>query len=221
MPMFQFEPPADLSDFILYAWQCMGKESPSIPDLKFFLSYRAKFMPPSKAQEIIDAALREGFLINKNNILFLPGKLNARQAEQERIEKERIQQSLAQQARKEKAQTTKTFNDYFREILPEEYKTKTFVIKLKDIKLEAQESAPVYVKGIINLEGVKPIEIVIDEKSRIIMHSCELLTPQYKSARKACPHIGAIFRSLQKEHADLALYLIRSIIENKEQWRFT
>jgi AAA15 family ATPase/GTPase len=221
MPMFQFEPPTDLSDFILYAWRCMGKESPSIPDLKFFLSFRAKLMPPSKAQEIIDTALHEGFLINKNNILFLPDKLNVRQAEQERIEKERIQQSLMQQARKEKAQTTKTFNDYFREILPEEYKTKTFLIKLKDIKLEVRESAPVYVKCIINLEGEKPMEIVIDGKSSTMMHSCELLTPQYKCALKVCPHIGAIFRSLQKEHADLALNLIRSIIENKEKWRFT
>ncbi len=221
MPIFQFEPPSNLPDFVLYIWHCMGKEAPSIPDLKFFLSFRAKLMPPSKAQEMIDNALHEGLLIKKNTILLLPETLQTRQAEQEQAEKERIKQNLMQQTRKEKAQTSKTYNDYFREILPEDYLNKTFLIKTKDIVLEMHDPATELVRGIIKSEGEKPIEVVIDGKSFKIVHSCELLTPQYKSALKLCPHIGAIFRSLSKEQPDLANILIRSMVEKKEKWQFT
>lgn len=220
MSIFQFEPPPNLPDFILYIWHCLGKETPSVPDLKFFLSFRAKLMSPSKAQEVINKALQEGLLVNNNNILTLPEALNERQAEQERVEKERIQQTLMQQARKEKAQGTKTFNDYFREILPEEYKTKTFVIKTKDIKLELLEPEAEHVKGIIIMEGGKQIEVNIDGKSSTIIHSCEFLPPKYKSPLKFCPHIGAVFRSLQKESPELSFRLIRSMIEKNEKWHF-
>ncbi len=220
MPIFQFEPPTELPDFILYIWHCIGKESPSIPDLKFFLSFRAKLMAPSKAQEVIDKALHNGLLVNKNNILLLPETLQTRQADQERAEKERVQQSLMQQARKEKAQSTKTFNDYFREILPEEYKTKTFLIKIKDIKVEVLDPVSDQIRAIINTDGENQIEVKIDGKAYTLTHSCELLTSQYKNAIKLCPHVGAIFRSLQKEHPDMAINLIRSMTENKEKWRF-
>ncbi len=221
MPIFQFEPPTSLPDFILYIWHSIGKESPSIPDMKFFLSFRAKLMPPSRAQEIIDKALHDGLLLNKNNILVLPETLQTRQAEQEQGDKERIRLNLMQQTRKEKAQTTKTFNDYFREILPEEYKNKTFIIKAKDIMLEMHEPATQFIRGVISTEGEKPTEVVIDGKSSTVTHACEFLTPQYKNALKVCPHIGAIFRSLYKEHPDLANNLIRSMTEKKGKWRFT
>jgi hypothetical protein len=220
MPIFQFEPPSNLPDFVLYVWHCMGKESPSIPDLKFFLSFRAKLMPPSKAQELIENALRDGLLVNKNNILLLPDTLQTRQMEQEQAEKERIQQTFVRQVRKEKDLTTKTFNDYFREILPEEYKSKTFVIKLKDIRIEVPDPALEQVKGTITAEG-KAIEVTIDGKSNKITHSCEFFTSQHQIARKFCPHLGAIFRSLQKDLPDLALRLLRSMVEDKARWHFS
>ncbi len=221
MPIFQFEPPENnLPDFILYIWHCMGKESPSIPDLKFFLSFRAKLMSPSKAQAMIEQALQSDLLVNKNNFLFLPETLQKRQAEQDQGEKERIRINLMQQSQKEKAQTTKTYNDYFREILPGDYINKAFLIKTKDIVLEVREPAAESVRAIITTEGKKPIEVIIDGKNYTIMHECEFLTPQYKSEVKVCPHTGAIFRSLSKEHPDLANSLIRSMVEKKENWHY-
>ncbi|OLS13543.1 MAG: hypothetical protein RBG13Loki_2855 [Promethearchaeota archaeon CR_4] len=220
MPIFQFVPPSNLPDFILYIWHCMGKESPSIPDLRFFLSFRAKLMSPSKAQELIENALHDRLIVNKNNILQLSDTLQTRQVGQEQAEKERIQQTLVQQARKEKVLTTKTFNDYFREILPEEYKSKTFLIKLKDIQLNVPDPASEQVRGTIITEG-KSIEVTIDGKRKILSHSCDFLTSQYQSARKFCPHLGAIFRSLQKNFPDLALCLLQSMVEEKTKWQYS
>jgi len=223
MPLFQFDPPRELPDFILYIWHSLGKTSPSIPDLKFFLSFRSKLMTPSKAQELIDKALHEGLLINKNNILSLSEKLQMRQAEQEQVEKERIQRILKQQSRKQKAQFTKSFNDYFREILPKDYQNKSFLIKLTDIKLEIPDIPALnakYIRGIINIENQPPIEIIIDRVACTLTHSCEFSTPLYKKTLKLCPHLGAIFRYLQKEYPDLALDLIKSLSEKGDKWRW-
>lgn len=221
MPLFQFQPPptSNLTDYILYVWQCLGKEAPSIPDLKYFLSFRAKLIAPSLAQEVIDAAVRDGVIVNQNNILSLSLPLQERLAKSEQIEQDRIWQQLQRQEVKASALGARSFNDYFRELLPGEIKNKTFVIPLQSIEVRTIDTDTNSLQSIIAIEGDKTT-IDIDGINRRVTHVCETLTPDYREARQFCHHLGALFRFLQKKYPDVALRLAQSMVDERSSWIF-
>ncbi|HMF34579.1 MAG TPA: DUF2240 family protein [Candidatus Lokiarchaeia archaeon] len=219
MPLFQFEPPSNMPDLVIYSWQCLGKEAPSIPDLKYFMSFRAKLMLPSKAQEFIEAAIQQGLLVNASGKLALSSVLQDRVANQEHAEKVRVQQQLQQETTKASALGAKSFNDYFRELLPEEYKNKTFLIPLNSIQVDSLDLPSGTLHATVS-NGDDVSEIAIDGVSKRVTHTCEALNSTIRETRHFCHHLGAFFRFLQKKQADLALRLARSMVEERDAWSF-
>ncbi|HMF31899.1 MAG TPA: DEAD/DEAH box helicase [Candidatus Lokiarchaeia archaeon] len=111
------------------------------------------------------------------------------------------------------------FNSYFRQIIPEVYRTKTCLFPLEAINFTLIDHLSNNVSATISENG-EETTIAINFSRKTLSHSCALFTPYFQEAKVFCPHFGALFRKLRKEDEPLSTRILSSLIEEKENWVF-
>jgi hypothetical protein len=111
------------------------------------------------------------------------------------------------------------FNAYFRQVIPEQFRTKTCVLALEFIDIKEENFPQGLIQASIHEDGDSS-EIYIDVEKKVVAHSCAFFTPDLQQKKEFCPHLGALFRKLRKVDELNATLVLSSLVAERDAWTF-
>ncbi|MHA1293012.1 MAG: hypothetical protein ACTSQJ_10120 [Promethearchaeota archaeon] len=220
-------PHKNASDLLLYIWKIIEIPSISINDLIFKISFEFFILPPNKAKNFVNLAMKNNLLtrINNNNLVLSNNLINKFQEWQKNRKDEILKKLYSYQ--KESRLLKKNFQDKnsnFSTLL-KAFTEKNILNRTVSISNDAIISKSFNFKeGILKVTFAgsqkESYIIEINMNKKVIKHNCHDFIARRAQNKQFCKHIAKLFLFLKKENMMFTIKLLKEIAENINQWDF-
>jgi len=221
-------PRKNASELLLYIWKIIDLPSISMKDLLYKISFELFIFPPEKANQFVNLAIKNKFLIIKsNNSLCLSQTLEKKLKNwQEERKQELLIQLRFQQKRNGlkvdlKKSLSPSFKILFNALSDRGTQNRAALISSEAFTFSSLDSD----KGVIRAKvaGTEKdfynIEIVL--KDRTLRHNCQDFFKNRAKGKKFCKHIAKLFLILKEKNEDSTVKFLNDIAENINEWDFS
>ena len=190
-----FTIPRNPRGLIEYAFRALGKNSVSVKDLVFFLSFDLRQMPPSRAHDLVKKLQSSGHIV---------------------VEEGQVQlgPNIESEAQPTPVEDVAELGDLLKQFVSSPRLTRAVGMDDKALRFKQTASPPLRIEA--RVFGSQEYSLVLDEAKKRIEHNC----PDWRRVsvlQRFCKHVAKLFLLLKQEDA---VRILESLHEGSWEFEF-
>jgi len=221
-------PRNNLDEMLIYIWKIVDLPYIYYEDLLYKLIFEYFIFMPDEASSFIDDALKNGLLVqDKNKILSLSNDLYQHFLEWQKKRKLEIENNILNRKKRNKTlkiiqnNNENQFNQLLKKIIDSAALNRAVTVSDDAVEILNVDKE----KGLLEakIKGTKEERyiIIINIKKKALIHNCHDFETRRAKNKKFCKHLIKLFLTLKRENEELALYFLKPIINQINDWDFS
>jgi hypothetical protein len=219
--------PNSLRELLIHIWKSIDLPSIDKENLLYYISFKLFLFKPNKTIQIVNEALKKGFLIEKKGYLSISNSIRSELEKWQIAEGARVDQALNEIKNRAVIQNElesgkqSSFNMLLKEFSDQNTLNRAVTISKNAFKeINANFNRRLITAQVMGSDE-SPYKIEIDVNKRIISHNCHDFVAKRRNLKKFCKHLVKLFLILRADYESELENLLKEVRNDIDLWEFS
>ncbi len=217
----------NIRELVIYIWKSLDLPSITKENLLYYISFELFLFKPNKTIQIVNEALKKGFLIEKKGYLSASNSIRSELEKWQIAEGDRVDQALNEIKNRAiiqnelESEKHSSFNMLLKEFADQNILNRAVTIS----KNAFSEVNTNFNRGLITAQVIgsneSPYKIEINVNKKKISHNCHDFATRRRNLKKFCKHLVKLFLILRADYESELEDLLKKVRNDIDLWEFT